>query len=158
VDAESTRYLKLLERRLALLDALATGLKESRNDFVAMDLPAMERCIAEQEQLCGQIRSLDGEISTMQAKCAGRVGMPARADAISWPGSPDGDRQSDAQILALLGRISAAQVDLKKLNDAHQAMLRRSRRTVQVLVNLFNSYAPTYSAPASVGSSYEERA
>jgi hypothetical protein len=58
-----------------------------------------------------------------------------------------------------LGRVATAQAELKKLNDAHQAMLRRSRRTVQVLMNLFNSYAPTYSAPvaAAAGTIYEER-
>lgn len=154
---ESTRFLKLLERRLDLLGTLTEVLRQSRNDFVAMDLGAMERRIAEQEQLCSRIRSLDAEISSVQARCFANAGLPPRAGTISWPGSPDGDVQNDEQIRELLGRISAAQAELKKLNDGHQATLRRSRRTVQVLLNLFNSLAPTYSAPASVGSTYEER-
>ena len=138
---DSTRYLNLLERRLDLLGTLTMALKESRNDFIAMDLSGMERRIAEQEQLCSRIRSLDSEISSVQARCAGRAGL----------------LDGDMQIRTALGRISAAQLELKRANDTHQAMLRRSRRTVQVLLNVFNSLAPTYSAPASVGSTYEER-
>ena len=121
------------------------ALQESRNDFVAMDLGGMERRIAEQEQLCARIHSLDSEISSVQAHYAGRAK------------SLDGDANNDEQIRVTLARISAAQYELKRANDAHQAMLRRSRRTVQVLLNVFNSFAPTYSAPPSVGSTYEER-
>jgi FlgN protein len=145
VTTDSTRLLKLLERRLDLLGTLTVALQESRNDFVAMDLGGMERRIAEQEQHCARIRSLDSEISSLQAHYAGRAK------------SLDGDANNDEQIRVTLARISAAQCELKRANDAHQAMLRRSRRTVQVLLNVFNSFAPTYSAPPSVGSTYEER-
>jgi len=145
VTTDSTRLLKLLERRLDLLGTLTVALQESRNDFVAMDLGGMERRIAEQEQLCARIRSLDSEISSVQAHYAGRAA------------SLDDDMNNGEQIRVMLRRVSAAQLELKRANDAHQAMLRRSRRTVQVLLNVFNSFAPTYSAPASVGSTYEER-
>jgi len=145
VTTESTRLLRLLERRLDLLGTLTVTLQESRNDFVAMDLSGMVRRVAEQEQLCARIRSLDSEISSVQAQCAGRAGLP------------DIDVKNGEQIRVMLARISAAQLELKRANDAHQAMLRRSRRTVQVLLNVFNSFAPTYSAPVSVESTYEER-
>lgn len=159
MKSESTQYLKLLERRLELLASLAGTLAESRNDFISMDLGAIESRIAEQEQFCVQIRSLDAEITSVQIRCAERAGARPCTDAISWPGSRDGDPRQDEQIRATLGRVATAQAELKKLNDAHQAMLRRSRRTVQVLMNLFNSYAPTYSAPVSgaAGTIYEER-
>jgi len=145
VTTDSTRLLRLLERRLDLLGTLTVTLQESRNDFVAMDLSGMERRIAEQEQLCARIRSLDSEISSVQSQCAVRAGLP------------DIDVKNGEQIRVMLARISAAQLELKRANDAHQAMLRRSRRTVQVLLNVFNSFAPTYSAPVSVESTYEER-
>lgn len=154
---DNQRYLELLERRLDLLGSLAAALQECRGDFVAMDLGAMERRIAEQEQLCARIRSLDSEISNMQARCSPSAGPPRSSDTPSRSGSAEGDSHTDQQIRATIGRIAAAQLELKRANDAHQAMLRRSRRTVQVLLNVFNSLAPTYSAPASVGSTYEER-
>jgi hypothetical protein len=157
VTSESTRYLKLLERRLDLLGALSDTLAKSRTDFVSMDLGAMERRIAEQEQFCKQIRSLDADITNAQVRCAQSAGLRPCTDAISWPPATGGDVRQDEQIQITLGRIAAAQVELKRINDSHQAMLRRSKRTVQVLLNLFNSFAPTYSAPGAVGTTYEER-
>ncbi len=157
MTSESTRYLKLLERRLDLLGALADTLAKSRNDFVSMDLGAMERRIAEQEQFCKQIRSLDTDITSAQVRCAQSVGLRPCTDAISWPSTPGGNAAQDEQIRAMLGRIAAAQTQLKRINSAHQAMLRRSKRTVQVLLNLFNSFAPTYAAPGAIGTTYEER-
>jgi hypothetical protein len=160
VKSESARYLKLLERRLELLGSLAKALVEARNDFICTDFGAIERGIQQQEQFCTQIRSLDAEITSVQIGCAERASLRPCTDAISWPGSPDGNARQDEQIRATLGRVAAAQAELKKLNDAHQAMLRRSRRTVKVLLNLFNSYAPTYAAPVAIasGTTYEERA
>jgi len=147
----------LLERRLDLLGALSDTLAKSRTDFVSMDLGAMERRIAEQEQFCKQIRSLDADITNAQVRCAQSAGLRPCTDAISWPPATGGDVRQDEQIQITLGRIAAAQVELKRINDSHQAMLRRSKRTVQVLLNLFNSFAPTYSAPGAVGTTYEER-
>jgi len=158
VTSESTRYLKLLERRLDLLCALADTLAKSRNDFVSVDLGAMERRIAEQEQVCKQIRSLDADITSAQVRCAESAGLRPCTDAISWPPTRGGDAaQQDEQIRIMLGRIAAAQTQLKRINGAHQAMLRRSKRTVQILLNLFNSFAPTYAAPGAIGTTYEER-
>ena len=159
VKSESTRYLGLLERRLTLLDSLSRTLAESRNQFISMDLEAIGGRIAEQEQLCAQIRSLDTEITSAQVRCAERAGVRPCTDAISWLDPRDGDVGQNEQIRLTLSRVAAAQVELKRLNDAHQAMLRRSRRTVNVLMNLFNSYAPTYDAPATPtsGTICEER-
>lgn len=157
MSAESTRYLKLLERRLDLLGALSDTLAKSRDDFVSMDLGAMERRIAEQEQFCKQIGALDADITTAQVRCAKNAGLLPCTNGISWPSVPGSDPSQDKSIQILMGRIAVAQTELKKINDAHQATLRRSKRTVQVLLNLFNSFAPTYSAPGAAGTTYEER-
>lgn len=143
MDRESTRYLRLLERRLELLGSLAKALARSRPDFIAMDLAAMEIRIAEQEQLCAQIRSVDMEIH-------------------GFLGASSENRTSlvDERIPSMIERMEASQWELKRLNDAHQAMLRRSRHMVNVLTNLLRSYAPTYSRPVVTAPSglLEERA
>ena len=160
VKSNSARYLNLLEKRLDLLLSLTNTLAASRQDFVAMDLNGIERGIQEQEQFCTQIRSLDSEITRIQLSCAERSSLRPCPDSISWPGSNDSSPSRDEQIRLTLGRVAEAQAELKRLNDAHQAMLRRSKRTVQVLLNLFDSHAPIYTAPApqSSSASYEERA
>lgn len=154
---ESTKYLKLLGRRIELLSSLAQILTQSRDDFIAMNLGAMERRTAEQEQMCAEIRSLDAEIASLQARSAESAGTRFSAGVLCWPGSPDGDVHQDDQIRAMLGRVALAQAELKKINDSHQAMLRRSKRTVQILLNFFGSFAPTYSAPVPARATYEER-
>jgi len=160
VKSDSARYLNLLEQRLELLRSLTKTLAASRSDFVAMDLNAIERGIQEQEQFCTQIRSLDAEITRIQVGCAERANLHPCSDAIAWPGSNDSSPNRDERIQLTLGRVAEAQAELKRLNDAHQAMLRRSKRTVQVLLNLFDSHAPIYTAPTqrSSSASYEERA
>jgi hypothetical protein len=43
-----------------------------------------------------------------------------------------------------------------QLNDEHQALLRRSRRTVSALLNSYHSFAMTYSNPSSQSASTGE--
>lgn len=155
----STRYLDLLERRLALLDSLAKELAASRGDFISMDLERIERSIGEQVRFCAQIRSLDAGISDVQMRCAQGAGARPRTNAISWPGLPGEDAEQQERIRATMVRLAAAQAELKRLNDAHLVLLRRSRHTVHILLNLFQSHAPTYSAPPTLpaGALCEER-
>ena len=164
MTAESARYEELLERRIALLESLAKTLAEARGDFIALDLEAMRRGIREQEQFCGQIRALDQDITHAQIRCARLAGLPPVTNAIAWPPSlgeetPSGIPGAENKIRDALRRVAAAQSQLQRVNNDHQALLRRSRRTVHVLLNLFQSYAPTYAAqvaPAS-GTLCEER-
>jgi hypothetical protein len=159
MNTESERYWRLLERRLSLLDALTKTLAESRADFIALDLEAIRGRIREQEQFCGQIRALDQDISQAQVQCARLAGIPSASAEIRWP-APSGTEPAVAEkIHETMRRVAAAQGKLQQLNNAHQAMLRRSRRTVHVLLNLFQSHAPTYAAqvaPAN-GTICEER-
>jgi hypothetical protein len=159
VNKESAQYLGLLERRLGLLDGLSKALVDSRGDFISLDMEAVHKRISEQEQFCRQIQSLDTEITRAQVHCAEASRAKPCANAIFWPGSPDEEAATSDRIRAAMERVAAAQSELKRLNNAHQAMLRRSRRTVNALLNLFQSYAPTYSEPAAppVGMIYEER-
>lgn len=159
MKSESERYLKLLEQRLALLDSLVKTLAESRADFIAMDLDAIQGRIQEQEQFCTQIRTLDNDITSAQVRCAKLAGVPAHADEIFWPDSQGSPANVGEQIRATMRRVAASQKELKRLNDAHQAMLRRSRRTVNVLVNFFHSYSSNYAVPVSpkTGTMCEER-
>jgi hypothetical protein len=50
---------------------------------------------------------------------------------------------------ATLDRLHTAQVRVKQQNEAHQVLLRRSRRTVSALLNSYHSFALTYSDPSS---------
>ena len=159
VRSESERYLALLEKRLSLLESLSTTLRAARADFVALDLDAIHAGLREQERFCTQIRALDGDITQAQVRCAKLAGLPASTNEIHWPAAAQVNPALACRIQETLRRVASAQAQLKRVNDAHQCLLRRSRRNVQALVNLFQGYAPGYAVEASsgIGTLCEER-
>lgn len=160
-EAESKKYLALLEKRLSLLDALSSTLLAARADFIALDLDSIHARLREQETFCTQIRALDGDISRAQLRYAKLAGLPARQNEIYWPAATsDSEDEVANKIHSAMLRLAAAQTQLKRVNDTHQSLLRRSRRNVQALLNLFQSYAPGYSVRATPGTGTlcEERA
>ena len=136
----SKRFLELIECRVELLRTLIRTETEWRRAFIALNLREVERCTADQELVCQQIRTLDREIATLQAK------------------SFEIDPSVDQQARTALDRTVALHLDLKRSNDTKRAILRRSKFTIDALHNLFNSHAPTYAAPAAhtVGTIYRE--
>ena len=156
---ESERYLALLEKRLSVLEALSKTLAACRNDFIAMDLESMQNRIQEQEGFCSEIQNLDKDITNVQIRCANFAGVSPRTSEIFWPDAVGPDDGFRGRIRETMQRVAAAQIELKRLNDAHQAMLRRSRATVGVLINFLQAYAPGYSIPPSqqTGTLCEER-
>ncbi len=145
---ESVKYLELMERRLELLQKLVRTGEEWRRAFVALNLSDSERYTADEELLCGQIRMLDSEIISLQAK--GRQASSSKAAGA--------DLVIDPRIGAATGQMETLHLELKQSNEIKRAILKRSKFTISALRNLFNSLAPTYAAPAasSVGTIYEE--
>lgn len=146
MSAETTRYLELLEERLALLGSLAAALSAARTDIVSLDINGLEARIAEQEKLCTQIRLLDTQLDRVQRQCSSHIGGVS--------GKVFGSAQ-DSEITRrreTLNRLACVQASVKRLNEEHQALLRRSRRTVSALLNSYHSFALTYSDPSRVRS------
>ena len=147
MSAEATRYLDLLEERLALLGALATALTAARTDIVSLDITALESRIAEQDRLCTEIRSLDVQLDRVQSQCATHFSPPSMRGSVIVAGlAADSDFARRRETLARLARVQA---NVKKLNNEHQALVRRSRRTVNALLNSYASFAMTYSNPVA---------
>ena len=141
MSAETTRYLELLEERLALLGSLATALTAARLDIVSLDIDGLEARISEQDHLCAEIRSLDVQLDRVQLQCSAHLGLasPQVPEAASDP--------AFIRRRETLDRLTRVQASVKQLNNEHQALLRRSRRTVNVLLNSYHSFAMTYSNP-----------
>jgi len=145
MDHEASRYLELLERRLATLHLLATDLAESESAYVTLDLHAIHQHIAHQESLCMEIRMLDGELQELRQKLEG-TGPGNSSGRI-----PDGleaqlDPVSARQLHLLLGGLKVIQADVRRLVRVHSELLRRSRRSVNVLLNFLAHYSGEYPA------------
>ena len=146
MKSEVQRYVELLERRLATLRLLATDLDESRSAYVTLDLRAMHQHIAHQENLCTEIRLLDAELRELKTKLTGR---PSAGEMNPMFHSLDAqlDPTSARQLNLLLGGLKAIQSDVRRLSRVHSELLRRSRRSVNVLLNFLAHYSGTYPLP-----------
>jgi hypothetical protein len=141
--SETTRFLELLEQRIALLGSLASTLVAARTDVVSFDLDGLEARIAEQERLCVEIRSLDAHIDQVQSQCATQLGTAANDSSLAAA------KFDQAQMRDTFARLQEVQARVKQLNNAHQILLRRSHRTVSALLNSYHSFATTYSDPST---------
>jgi hypothetical protein len=148
MNADTHRYLDLLEQRIALLGALAVALVSAQVDVVGLDLDGLEARIAGQQRLCSDIRALDPELYRLQGQCAAHLNLSTAQTAVAPAES--------SRIPEALARLRAVQSRVRELNAAHQALLRRSRRTVAALLNSSHSFAMTYVDPASPRTSIGE--
>ena len=143
---EVQRYLELLERRLATLRLLAADLDESRSAYVTLDLRAMHQHIAHQENLCAEIRLLDAELQAMKGKLA-ELAASGQIPATQSELEAQLDPASARQLQLLLGGLKAIQADVRRLSRVHSELLRRSRRSVNVLLNFLAHYSGSYPLP-----------
>ena len=143
---EVQRYLELLERRLATLRLLAADLDESRSAYVTLDLRAMHQHIAHQENLCAEIRLLDAELQAMKGKLA-ELAASGEIPATQAELEAQLDPASARQLQLLLGGLKAIQADVRRLSRVHSELLRRSRRSVNVLLNFLAHYSGGYPLP-----------
>jgi hypothetical protein len=146
MNREVQIYLELLERRLATLRLLAADLDESRSAYVTLDLHLMHQHISRQENLCTEIRMLDAELQRMKEKLralAANGDMPTTMSELEAQLDPASARQ----LHLLLGGLKAIQADVRRLSRVHSELLRRSRRSVNVLMNFLAHYSGTYPAP-----------
>jgi hypothetical protein len=140
---EAQRYLELLERRLVTLRLLATDLDESRSAYVELNLQAMHQHIAHQENLCTEIRLLDAELKNVTDKPMASDPSGERSSSLSEL-EAQMDPASARQLHLLLTGLSAIQADVRRLSRVHSELLRRSRRSVNVLLNFLAHYSGTY--------------
>jgi len=150
VTSETHRYFELLEQRITLLGSLAAALTAARSDVVSLDITALENRISEQDHLCTQIRSVDAELDRVQSRCSAYLAISSPAPASTL--TPEHNRLRDT-----LSRLNQVQSSVKQLNDAHQVLLRRSRRTAAALLISYQSFAETYSDPARESALVGER-
>ncbi len=143
MKSDTDRYLTLLERRLATLRLLATDLNESKSAYVTLDLRSMHQHTLHQENLCTEIRTLDAELKDLRQKLAGLSdGRQASGMVIGL--EAEFDPNSARQLQLLLGGLKAIQTDVRRLSRVHSELLRRSRRSVNVLLNFLAHYSGTY--------------
>lgn len=150
-DAKET--LDLLERRIALLSSLAQALSAASASAAAFDIDGLESRIAEQERLCGEVRALDARLDRVQRVCAEQVRSGNSSPSLG------GRDRANVPLREAAERLHAAQAHVRALNDAHQALMARSRRTIGALLHSYHTFImETYAKPERAVCSLGERA
>ncbi len=123
---ETTLYLQLIERRIEMLRLLAAALRQSHQAIAELNLAGIYEATLQQENLCAGIRFLDRELKAAEGFC-----------------SPDTE-----QFQHWVRQLGAAEAEVRHLNRIQAGLIRRSRRSVNVMVNFLANYSSTYEAPA----------
>jgi hypothetical protein len=131
---DNITYLELLEQRIELFNSLSASLLAARSAMVAVDIDGLESRIAQQREICGNIEKLDEQIERLQYQCAAHLRMHGGVEPLA----------NTAELEEVLHRLHQAQARVKELNAAHQALLKRSRRTVTALLNSLHTFEGTY--------------
>jgi hypothetical protein len=130
----NSSYQELLEKRIELLDSLASALLASRSAMAACDINGLEARIAQQQTVCAEIQSLDEQIKRLQYQSVAHLRL----------GGPEESVDGSPKLAVTLRRLHQAQEVVKQLNNAHQALVARSRRTVNALLNSLHSFEGNY--------------
>jgi len=101
--------------------------------------------ITEQEELCRQIQSLHPAIDTLQRTCSQQLDLrrfdaARRPEEVAWA----------ERLRNVMRELGETQAEVRRLNQIHAAYLRRSRRTIDMMMNFLGNYAFTYARPAGV--------
>jgi len=139
-------YLELLKRRVASLRLMAKELRDCRGALINMDLEATRQHISYQQGLCSEIRFLDHELGVLRRELAQAgglepEGMSESAFAMLF------DASSASQLRQIMDDLGQVQQRVWRLNRVYAGLLRRSRRSIHVLINVLASYMGTYSLP-----------
>ena len=141
--SETWMYVELLKRRLASLRLMAKELHDCRQSFVNVDLESTREHISYQQGLCSEIRFLDHELRTLRSQIVGAAGLP-RAELDDSAFANLFDRVSAQELSRVTLELRAVQKSVWRLNRVYAGLLRRSRRSINVLINVMASYMGTY--------------
>jgi CHAD domain-containing protein len=144
--SETQQYIELLKRRVASLRVTARELRECRESFTRMDLDAIWEHICYQKSLCAEIRALDDELGVLRRQLAAAAGLEPKGMSAAVFARLF-DTGSASQLRQVMDDHAAIQKAVRRLNRVYAGLLRRSRRSINVLSNVMASYLGTYSPP-----------
>ena len=148
--SQTGQYIGLLKRRVASLRLTARELRECRKSFTGMNLEAIREHISYQKSLCSGISALDDELRVLRGQMAVASGLqPEGMSPAAFQGLCDAG--SSLQLRQVMDDLEVVQKRVRRLNRVYAGQLRRSRRSINVLINVMANYIGTYS-PSPGGS------
>jgi hypothetical protein len=123
---------------------MARELLEYRESFTSGDLEAIREHVLYQKSLCSEIRALDDELGVLRRQMAVACGLqPEGMSLAAFEGLCDAD--SSLQLRQVMDDLEVVQKRVRGLNRVYAGLLRRSRHSIHVLINVMANYIRTYS-------------
>lgn len=132
-DPELLNYLELAERRLQLVQALAREVSESNAAMAGLDVTKIEKSTLGQESSCAELACVASEIAELE---------PCIRNSAK---NCDFERK---RLLLEQATCGAAQ-ELMYATRVHAALLRRSRRSIDMLMNVLSTCTAEYLTSSS---------
>lgn len=144
---EIGRYCDLLERRLTALRLLETELQECLEALVEMDLNRILQHLAHQESFLNEIVFLDQQVASWEHQL--RSGLPPSQQPLIERLVQRLDPGAAERLRALVCESAEVRAGVQRASRVYSALLRRSRRSINVLMNVLANCSATYQ-PRSV--------
>jgi hypothetical protein len=140
--SQTAQYIELLKRQVASLRLTARELLECRESFTSLSLDAIREHVLYQKSLCSEIRALDDELRVLGGQMAVASGLqPEGMSLAAFAGLCDAD--SSVQLRQVMNDLEVVQKRVRRLNRVYLGLLRRSRRSIHVLINVMSNYIGT---------------
>ena len=148
--------MRLLERRVAALRMLAGGLEDTCEAVADQDTNRLHQCLAPLDHLCTELRFLGEEAGGLHGEAAERGGADPGGAAISPADclealARDLDGDDALHFAQLFQELKEADRRSRQAGKILAALLRRSRRSVSVLMNFHSSRL----SPAREGGTFD---
>lgn len=143
------RILGLLNREVATYQELIAEMRRERNALFARDLPALRKCLENQQQLVDEIYDLKRDFREERRLLLRRAGIPPRRG-----------RLGSDRLRRMLGteaaRVDELETTLQQLVADAKLLNRENRRIVQISHAFFRSYINSLSEMRSRVFGYKE--
>jgi flagellar biosynthesis/type III secretory pathway chaperone len=126
-------YTELLKRRVQTIRSLTEALNESHDALLARDVSTLKRLTEQQQTLCGEVEYLDNEVKTAE-----------EIFHICDAKTPD-----SKEIVSMKQELASAESELVSSYKVHISLLRNTRRTVNLMMNVVANESNPYYSPSS---------
>jgi hypothetical protein len=156
MNEELKNSFHLVERRLALMRALASSLEQVQSAVVHSDLGGIDSHTARQRELCEALRLLEREAlkrvpRNLIPTQSRRQNILAQLPENAVPAHVRERWQTLAEELVQV------EMQVSQLNRVYGALLRRAQRTIEIFMRMRASSANTYAAPKCAAAIVQSR-
>lgn len=142
MENAARRYGELIERRLGALRLLETELRECQEALVKMDLERILQHLAHQEIFLSEIGFLEQQMAPLEQQLP--RGLPPGQQSLVERLALCLDPATTARLQGLVRETGEVRAQVQRLNRVLSALLRRSRRSINVLMNVLANCSATY--------------